>query len=72
MPLAERQALQEVNTYEGVTCEHMLLRYSCGLEVPFEADAIVRSRKRSVKGKSSKALEYLVKWRGYKESASAA
>ena len=63
IPLEEWKMRLEVNTYEGVTLEHMLLRYGSGEEVAFTAECIEGTRKG--RGGSS---EYLIKWRGYKQS----
>ena len=65
MPLEEVKALEQVNSYEGVTLQHLLLRYGCGAEVPFEVDSIVQWKK--VRGKKE-SYQYLVKWCGYKDA----
>ena len=67
MPLEELQALHAVNSYDGVTRRHLLLRYGCGVEMPFEVEAILDSRVR--KGKHG-GQQYLVKWCGYKAELS--
>ena len=66
MPLAEVQKLHAVNTYEGISIEHILLRYGCTADLStydvFEIEAIEKER---VKGKKT---EFLVKWRGYTDN----
>jgi hypothetical protein len=67
MPLHEMRTRLEVNSYEGVTLESVLLRYGCDDEdVPFEVESILNERI-SGKGKTVHT-QYLVKWKGYKES----
>ena len=65
MPAEEKQRIREVNSFEGVTRRHLLLRYGCNIDVPFDVDAVVGSR--NAKGKGKKGVEFRVKWRGYKE-----
>ena len=50
-----------MNSFEGVTLRHLLLRYGCGTDVPFEVEAIVSVRKTKTK------TEYLLRWKGYKD-----
>ena len=66
MPLHEMHMRLEVNSYEGVTLECVLLRYGCDEDVPFEVESILNERI-SGKGKTVHT-QYLVKWKGYKES----
>ena len=55
-----------MNSYEGVTLECVLLRYGCDEDVPFEVESILNER---ISGKGKTAhTQYLVKWKGYKES----
>jgi hypothetical protein len=66
MPLHEMRMRLEVNSYEGVTLECVLLRYGCDEDVPFEVESILNER---ISGKGKTAhTQYLVKWKGYKES----
>ena len=66
MPLNELHSRLEVNSYEGVTLESVLLCYGCDEDVPFEVESILKER---ISGKGKKVQsEYLVKWKGYKES----
>ena len=67
MPLDELQAMRTVNSYDGITLSDMLLRYGCGVEVPFEVEAILASQVR--KGKNG-GQQYLLKWRGYRAELS--
>ena len=66
MPLEEVRQRLDVNSFEGVTLESVLLRYGCDEDVPFDVDSILKER---FIGKGKKAAtEYLVQWRGYKAS----
>ena len=68
MPLEQVRERHEVNSYEGVTFEQVLLRYGCNEEVPFTVEAIVGERT-SGKGKGKNRMhEYLLRWCGYKAS----
>ena len=66
MPLDELRKLYEVNSYEGITLTTLVLHYGLGKELDFEVDKIIAERCVG-KGKY-RTIEYLVVWKGYKQS----